>query len=142
MSKTRRVLGLAVLLAGVAHAALALDITGSYTGTSTDTHGNVAHLTATFSQSGTTVTGTLGVAGVSCLSSLSFSGMLTGSTLAGSFSDSTSRVDIEATVSETQVTGTFTVIMAPCATGNGTFTLTAMAAPTATQAVIPTPTPT
>lgn len=125
--------------------ARAVDITGSYTGVAYITGGIPATLSVTFQQNGTTVTGTLNVRFFQCLSGLSFSGTLSGTTLQGSFTG-TSALTLSGTVNGTQVSGDFVVTSSPCASGSGTFTLTRTVptpsgAPTSTALPSPTPPP-
>jgi hypothetical protein len=122
----------------------AVDVTGEYTGTAQPTKGNAVALSVTFSQNGTTVTGTMSVSPSSCLLSLSFSGTVSATMLSGSFTDGKSTINISATVSGNQMTGTFSIPVSPCAKGSGTFTLTrvSLLTPTPTATATSTATPT
>ncbi|MFI5364608.1 MAG: hypothetical protein ACHQ4J_03195 [Candidatus Binatia bacterium] len=120
----------------MAHAAV--NITGQYTGVAHPTKGNDVAFNVTFSQTGTTVTGTMSVPGSQCLVSLQVSGTVNGTTLSGSFHDAMSTINISGTVSGDQINGTYSIPVSPCANGSGTFTLTKITSATAT----PTPTAT
>lgn len=122
----------------------AVNITGQYTGIAHPTTGNDVAFNVTFSQTGTTVTGTMSVPGSQCLVSLQVSGTVNGTMLSGSFSDAKSTINISGTVSGGQINGTYSIPVSPCANGSGTFTLTRVSASptaTATPTVTPTATP-
>ena len=134
---------LLVLLIPVA--AAAVDVSGTYTGAARDNSGGVTSLGLTLAQQGTSVTGTLQVPDSQCFSSLSFTGTLSGTTLSGAFTDSTSRIAVKLTAIGNTLSGPYTISKGPCAGekfSNGTVTFTRTAgAPTPTPTATPTPTP-
>jgi len=131
-----------LLLATVTVAAnAAVDVTGDYTGTAQG-GGSTETLSVAFTQSGTSVTGTMSVSPANCFLSFQFSGTVSGTMLAGSFTDGRSTINISGTVSGNEVKGGYSIPASPCAKGSGSFTLIEIATPTPSETPNPTPTPT
>lgn len=95
-----------------------IDLTGSWYGFWASAYGDGGEIVLSFTQNGSTASGTTTFSGSPCFAGGSVSGAVAGNNFAGSLRAGGIRVDVNLTVTNNQMNGTYSVISGGACTGD------------------------